>query len=163
MPNKGEVEELRQGSIKAQALFFALICLIIVGIIAGGLMHMWESGIRVPDVHEDSLAAFYLAQAGIERAKIWARHNNDYNIWPSNPNQSSWINLDLERRYNFEVGTISGFPDWRLLTATGQRLDSAGNVLAERRIRVVVEKIEDPPTPNIPGNENQRLGTWWEI
>lgn len=134
---------------KGQALVFVLFILAVFGALAGGLAVMWESEIRTRDLDRDGLIAFYLAQAGIENAKIWAK-NNPGTLSFSNP----WVSLG-GGWYNFTVAD-PGIPNSRTLNSTGQVQDASGNIIAERQLNVQVQGIGAPP-------ESQTPWTWREI
>ena len=102
---------------KSQAMFFTLFILAVFGALAGGLAVMWESEIRTRSSDQDSLNAFYLAQAGIERAK-------------KSGVSSPWIVFGAGRYQCSVIGTN--------LSSIGQVRDASGNILAERRIAVTV-------------------------
>jgi hypothetical protein len=55
---------------KGQALLLVLFMFIIVSILTGALAGMWTAEIKTRSLERDSLAAFYLAQAGIENGKL---------------------------------------------------------------------------------------------
>lgn len=136
------------GMGRGQALIFVFFLLVIVGILAGALANMWQAEIQTRTAERDGLIAFYLAQAGIERAKIEAR-----NGVITAPNWSSAQTLG-DGRYYFYIENIGA--NQRLLRSIGQRLDSSGNVIAERRIEVRVQGIGAPP-------ESQVSWSWQEI
>jgi Tfp pilus assembly protein PilX len=113
---------MRPVTIKGQALFFVLFLLAIFGALSGTLAVMWETQNRVRALDRDGSFALYLAQAGIEQAKIWARNN------PGSPTTSVWINLG-GGRYNFSVSGLT-----RDLSSAGQVQDGSGNTIAERQL-----------------------------
>ena len=137
-------------SKKSQALLFVFFLLLIVGILAGALAVMWQAEIEIRGAEKEGLVAFYLAQAGIENAKIYARHN------PSSfPYQSGWINFS-GGRYNFTIAQVGPGPNRRNLSSTGQALDSSGNPIAERQLGVEVQGIGTPSTA-----DDQQLPWAW--
>lgn len=133
---------------RGQALIFVFFLLLIVGILAGALANMWQAEIKTRGLERDGLIAFYLAQGGIERAKIEAR-----NGVVTAPNWSSEQPLSGDRYY-FYIEDIGA--DQRLLRSIGQRLNNSGNVIAERRIEVRVQGIGASP-------ESQVSWSWQEI
>lgn len=141
-----------------QALIFVFLLLTIVGILVFALTGMWQSEIRVNLLDKDGLEAFYLAQAGLERGKIWARHNPDSTLWTSSPYDSGWITLG-GGRYRFSVEDLGGVD--RRVTARGQKLDGVGNVSAEKYIRVEITNIENPFTD--PSDDDEVDWTWREF
>ncbi len=107
-----------------QALLFAIYMLSLSVILAGALAAMWGAQTRTRSLSRDGLIAFYLAQAGIERAKI--EGSSGANLWRSD--------LDISGdKYTFQYSyEISG----NTFTATGQVLDLNNVVLGERKIQV---------------------------
>ena len=136
------------GRKKAQALLFALFLLTLAGTLAGALAMLWTNEISIRSLDRESLSAFYLAQAGIEMAKIEARTGST-----TAPDWSSERSLAGGRYYFYIEDTGA---NQRLLRSIGQRLSSSGNLIAERRIEVVVQGIGAPP-------ESQVSGSWREI
>ena len=109
-----------------QAMLFALFILAVFGALSAGLAVMWESEMRTRASDRDGLIAFYLAQAGAEEAKIWARNNPGADI------TSAWTTLGGGRyRYAVVGATIN-------LSSTGQALDASNSVIAERQIAAQV-------------------------
>ncbi len=76
---------------RGQALLFVLFLLMIIGIFSGTLTVLWHSEINTRSLERDGLFSFYMAQAGVERAKIWARYFWNPGVWPSSPYDSGWI------------------------------------------------------------------------
>ena len=120
----------------------------LVGILAGGLAVMWQADIRISSLEKDSLTAFYLAQAGIERAKIEAR-----NGVVTAPGWSSAQALGSGRYYYYIENMGS---NQRILRSIGQSLDKTGNPAAERRLETKAQNISNPP-------ESQIAWSWQEI
>ena len=119
---------LRTGfsSKTGQALVFAIFLLALAGMLASAVAGIWGNALRLRSLEVRSLSAFYLAQAGIEEAKIWARNNPGINL------TSGWIILGGGRYSYVVVGAT------RSLNSIGQALDTLGNVVAERQIAVQV-------------------------
>ncbi len=111
---------------KGQAMFFVLFILAVFGALSGTLAVMWESEIRTRTSDRNGLAACYLAQAGIEEAKIWARNNPGLDI------TSGWTALGTGGYRYVVIGATRDF------SCVGQTLDGAGNVIAERQISAQV-------------------------
>lgn len=86
---------------------------------------MWQAEIKTRSAEREGLSAFYLAQAGVERAKIWAKSNPGLSI------SSGWLTDLSGGRYNFTVAGAT-----RDISSVGQVLDTSGNVIAERQIAV---------------------------
>lgn len=113
--------------VKGQALLLVFFILAIAGILSGALANMWQAEIKTRSAEREGLAAFYLAQAGIERAKIWAKSNPGFSI------SSGWLTDLSGGRHSFTVAGAT-----RNLSSAGQVLDASGNVIAERQIAVQV-------------------------
>ncbi|MBU1044478.1 MAG: hypothetical protein KJ915_08810 [Candidatus Omnitrophica bacterium] len=149
---------------RGQALLFAFFLLMLLGMLTAALASLWQAEIKIRDEDKSATVAFYLAQAGVERAKIEVI----YNVALSGT--YGWYN-DLEIagdnyifRYNFSVA-ISG--QERTLVGTGEVLDLSGNVLAHKEISVVVEGIADTVIPfdgidDVPG-DNQMIQWTWQV
>lgn len=114
--------QVKPATSKGQALFFALFLLAIFGGLSGTLAVMWETQNRVRALDRDGSLALYLAQAGIEQAKLWARNN------PGVSTASAWIFLG-GGRYSFSV-----IGPTRNLSSVGQTQDGLGNTTAERQL-----------------------------
>lgn len=54
---------------KAQALLIILFIMVLAGTLMIGLSVMWQADIKTLSLEKDGIGAFYLAQAGLERAK----------------------------------------------------------------------------------------------
>lgn len=135
---------------RGQALLFVFFLLLVVGILTGALAVMWQAEIRTRSLEKDGLIAFYLAQAGIERAKIEAR--NGVIIPGGSPAQTLGAG-----RYYYYIQDIGG--GQRLLRSIGQGLDASGNPSAERQIEVRVSGMGTP----LPGDDAQVSWSWREI
>ncbi len=130
---------------KAQTLLMVMFLLAIFGILAGGVTVMWQTDLQSRAAERNGLVAFYLAQAGIERAKVEARVGYI--------GTSAWINLG-GGRYQFSVSDIGG--NQRLLRCFGQALSPSGTVIGERGIEVEVGGMGTPP----PADDAQVGWTW---
>ena len=136
---------------KSQAMIFILFVTAVFAILGSGLASMWESELRTRSSDRDGLIALYLAQAGIEEAKIWIR-NNPGGLFPFN---SPWQNFG-SGRYGYTVNTLGGVN--RNIISAGQTLDAAANPIAERQISLQITNIE---TPNIDtANDIQAAWSW---
>jgi hypothetical protein len=60
---------------KGQVLLFTFFLLAIVSVLVGVLSTVWEAKIKIGAVQKDKVAGFYLAQAGVERAKAELKNN----------------------------------------------------------------------------------------
>ena len=128
---------------KGQVLLLALVMFSIVSILSAVMASMWQAEIEVRSQEKNSLRAFYLAQAGTEEAKAWARAN-------SGTTTSANVPLGSGRyRYIVSLGTGE-----RIIDATGKVLDASSAVIAVRRIQVKVTGT--PPVAVV-------LGSWKEM
>ncbi|MFH0790309.1 MAG: hypothetical protein V2A64_01610 [Candidatus Omnitrophota bacterium] len=139
---------------KAQAMIFVLFILAVFGAIAGALTVMWQTEIQTRSAEKDSLSAIYLAQAGIERAKLELAYNE---AWPG-----AGPFAFAGGTYNISVLAIACPPGpyntCREITSTG--LINA----ADRRIVVDVSLDSPPPDPpDTAGDEAVLPWTWREI
>ena len=112
----------------------------LVGILAGGLAVMWQADIRISSLEKDSLTAFYLAQAGIERAKIEARKRRCY--------RSGWSSAQAlgSGRYYYYIEIWKN----RILRSIGQvwiKQKSRGR----KRLETKAQNISNPPNLRLPG------------
>lgn len=158
----------------SQVLIVILFLLFIVGILAWGLIGVLESEIKIIPLQEHNLVAFYLAQAGIEQAKIEVL----YGYWSAGTSQGPdtaannyWSqNLDIAGdsytyEYRYTIVTPAGSTQ-RGLTGEGRVLDVNNNVLAQRQIVVTVTGIRDSAPP--AGEDDDETGgilpwSWREI
>jgi Tfp pilus assembly protein PilX len=130
---------------KGQALLVTLLLVLILAILTGGLAAMWQSEVQIRAFEKNNLIAFYLAQAGLERAKIEAQ----YSITPS----ASEITLAGGTYSRTIVSPMDA--NQKVLTGIGRVYDTASNIVAERRISVTVHGISIPPI-------SQNALTWKE-
>ena len=65
---------------KGQILLVVFMLLLFTGLIVGGIAFLWQSGSNTAALEKDSLRAFYLAQAGIERGRAEIAFNSTTNI-----------------------------------------------------------------------------------
>ena len=118
---------------KSQALIFVLFILMIVGILVGALMAMWESQLKSNIYQEASLVSYYLAQAGIEQAKIWAK-NNPVAVLPYTYTSPDWGG---GRYYRFRVESVHHRPNQRRIIAWGWR-EEGGKITSQRQLEVKI-------------------------
>lgn len=126
-----------------QAMFFALFILAVFGALSAGLAVMWESEMRTRASDRDGLTAFYLAQAGIERAKRAALSC----CWAAGTyNTTGQSGLDVagdNYQFLYDMSITNGGGTTRTLIGTGRVLDLAGNELAHREIQMSAGGISD--------------------
>ncbi|MEK6563845.1 MAG: hypothetical protein AABZ65_02315 [Candidatus Omnitrophota bacterium] len=124
-------------------LFFFVVAVVITAVLAS----LWHVEIQVRSLEKNSQSAFYLAQAGIEEAKAWARTN-------SGTTSSTNVSMGSGRyRYIVSLGTGE-----RIIDATGEVLDASNAVIAVRRIQLRVTGTPPPST-----NVAVVLGSWREM
>ena len=144
-----------------------LLLLFVVGILAWGLTGMLESEIRILPLQEHSLISFYLAQAGVEQAKIEVL----YGYWSAGTSQGPgtaadnyWSqNLDIAGdnylyEYRYTIVTPAG--STRNITGEGRVLDINSNVLAQRQIMVTVTDITDADSDGEDDDESAQVLDW---
>ncbi len=136
---------------KGQALIFIFFLLLITGILTGALAVMWQAEIQSRSQGKDGCIAFYLAQSGIERAKVEARNGAI-----TAPGWSPAQNL-TDGWYSYYIQDIGG--GQRLLRSIGQRVVS-GQVVSERQIEVTIQGMD---TPLDPSDDSQVSWSWREI
>ncbi|OQX54092.1 MAG: hypothetical protein B5M48_01670 [Candidatus Omnitrophica bacterium 4484_213] len=142
-------------SERSQVIFIFVFFLLLLTVILGGaLAVMWTAESKARRIQRESLRAFYLAQAGIERAKIWARHNPGGPF----PHNSGWIALG-QGQYRFIVEDLGGLN--RRLESHGQTLDVSHTSIAERQIAVEITGIENPFVN--PADDDEVPWSWQEI
>lgn len=135
---------------KGQVLLLALIMFSIVSILSAVLASMWQAEIEVRNQERNSLRAFYLAQAGIERAKIWIKQNPSYSPFPY---ESGWFSDLPGGRYSFKVSEPVGLP--MTLGSVGEILDALGNSSAKRQIEIKIQGYGSNPT-QVPGSWDEK-------
>ena len=118
---------------KVQALIFVLFILMIVGIIVGALMVMWNSQIQSSSSHELSLKTYYLAQAGIEQGKVWIENNLSHSL-PYTYVSSDWGGGEY---YSFRIERVQHHHNRRQIVAYGWK-EEGGKVVARRQIEVMI-------------------------
>ena len=162
--------------MKAQILLFVMFVMAIAGVFGVLLADMWEKEQIVRSTDRDTLIAFYLAQAGVERAKVEILYAVDLVGDSASYSDLDDSNDNYNFYYSFNVA-ISGTQ--RTLIGRGdvyeRRLDSSdGTHLAHRRIYVEIDGIVDnvdnvtgmPPPDGIDDDfddNSQVTGTWQEI
>lgn len=139
---------------KAQALLFVLFLFLITGALLGALTVMWNAAARISGYNFYGDIAFYLAQAGVERAKVEVLDNywTACNEWLPGPGSNDWYtDMDVSGdnytyEYNFHIINSSGHSsDLRHLTGQGRVRDAGGSVIAFRELGATVEDIVDTP------------------
>lgn len=139
---------------KGQAIIFVLFILAVFGALSGALTIMWQAELQTRSSERDGLVAFYLAQAGIERAKIELGTNE------------SWAGVGpVTLGAGTYTVTVSGIACPPGPYTTCVQITSTGNVSSADR-RIVTSVSLDPPPldpPNTPGDEVVLDWSWREI
>lgn len=126
-----------------------------VGIIMGGTAFLWQSGINTVALEKDSLRAFYLAQAGIERGRAeiaFHTANDDYNATLTNQIFGGG-SYDLVITDHF-----GGNADTKEMVSTGR----FGNSTREIRMIVGRATVGLPPYGNAWGWHTRNDDAWEE-
>jgi hypothetical protein len=141
------MDRSKNSNRKGQALFLSLLLIFMLAILTGGLAAMWQSEVQIRGLEKNNMIALYMAQAGLERAKIVAKYGLPRSASPT---------LLGGGRYTYTItDNYLGDANRKSLTGTGQVLDSAGNIIAERTISVVVHGFSTPPL-------SQDAFSWWD-
>lgn len=132
---------------KAQAILLVLFLLALAGTLIVGLSGMLRAEVRMRALEQNGVYAFYLAQAGIERAKIELVNN-----W------ENWGGLLAEPlgagTYDISISVSSLVPDGKCIVSSGRVRDSW------RQITVTIERTGTAPGPY---EYNQVSNSWLEI
>lgn len=147
-----------------QVLIFIFFFLLTLGVLAGSLAVMWQSQVRTLSSEKEGLIALYLAQAGIERAKIEVLSTNGMNLigagrcpdvgssppCPVSTDPNGYPDLDPDTTDNYFsyyyfqiVWDPLGVPNRILITGRGEVRDANNVVIGCREIEVKVDGIED--------------------
>ncbi|MCF7873824.1 MAG: hypothetical protein K9L84_03595 [Candidatus Omnitrophica bacterium] len=159
---------------KTQALLFVLFLLVLIVVLVAGLFFIVKQETKRQKRQQYSLAAFYLAHAGLEKAKIDTLSNYwmDGTYYFPGPNSTDWsdsLDQNLADSYDYQYKYIlenpsGGSDDQREITAEG-RIAKGTNVLASKKIEVTLEGIRDdlpnnpPPNPDGDGVDDDQTGS----
>ena len=144
---------------KSQAIVFVLFIMAVFGILSATLGVMWETEIRTRASDRDGLIAFYLAQAGIERAKITLAANEAWTgggPFTFSPGQTYTISAN-------DIACPPGpYDTCKQITSIGT-ITAGALVVAERNITIQAS-LDNPPLdpPNTPGDEQPIPWSWRE-
>jgi len=143
---------------KGQALIFVFFLLLLVGIIVGALAVMWQAEIQARSENRDSLIAFYIAQAGIERAKIELAYDEDWPVLGGGPFGPITFGGGI---YSGSVQDITCPPG---PYNTCKEITSIGRIRNADRRLVTDVSLDSPPAdpPDTPGDEEEIPWTWRE-
>ncbi len=133
---------------KAQSLLFVVFLLILVATLAAALSSSLKSEYLIQSHQEYGLKAFYLASAGIERAKIEATNGSI-----TSPSWSLAQSL-AGGQYQYFIEDIGS--GRRLLRSQGRVFDNSGTLASEQEIEVKVEGMGDAD----PSNDLTIPWTW---
>ncbi len=161
--------------MRAQALIFAIFLLFIGAVISVGLMNLWEPTMLASSLQEKNLIAFYLAQAGVERAKIEILKNVSLSGDSIDFSGLDESGDNYNFYYNFSV-SVSGTR--RDIIGRGKvyirnQDGTDGKLIAHREVAVTVDGIVDnvnnatglPPADGIDDDLSGSIvsGSWREI
>lgn len=122
-----------------QATLLVLLLLLTLMILGGTIAVIANAEIRTASLNKNSLAAFYLAQAGVELAKCELK----YIQW-----QPNYYNGNLPGG-NYSVNVMPGTsPGWLKITSTGRSGSSQKTIIVE--------------VTNLTGTPNQVTEGWSE-
>jgi hypothetical protein len=141
------------GNRKGQVLLVVFMMLLLIGTLVAGVSLMWQSGVNNADSARDSLRAFYLAQAGIERARaeiVVANHGSYGNpvvTFPNQPLGGGFYDLSI---------------DWK--NANTKEINSIGRY--GNSTRAIITRVDNgtvgPPYGNAWGNQKKSKHYWKE-
>jgi len=136
---------------KGQILLVVFMLLAFAGIIVGGVAFLWQSAVNTAGLEKDSLRAFYIAQAGIERGRAEiAYHENDvYDETFSNQSFGGG---------SYDLVIVAGIPplqNSKLIESTGRFANSS------RQIQMRVHKDNSAP-PGLAWGWHRRNDDAWE-
>jgi hypothetical protein len=127
---------------KTQVLVISLFLLFILGALSAGVAHTIQVESQIQQSWRMGMTAFYLAQAGVERAKIELLNNVNY------ATSTDFVDLDVAGdNYNFYYDcTIDAIGNTRKVTGIGEVTDltlprANAKVLAHREIEVTLEGV----------------------
>jgi len=126
----------------AQVLLLTMLLLALASIMVIGLSGMWKAEVGIISYSKNGLTAFYLAQAGLERAKTDLKYNWSLALITGNIGSG-----------DYQVAITFPSPDLRVISSTGR----IGN-----SIKVVqAEVLRTGAAPFY--TYSQVLGSWKEI
>lgn len=139
---------------KAQTLLLVVFLLFFIGALVLSINILWQSESNVSSARQAYLTALYLAQAGMERAKIEILRGcwSGGDCWVPGPASTDWEtnissgNPNYTWRFQAKIESNCG-NSCRNLTAIGEVLDANSSVIAQRKIYCQIDGIRD----NQPG------------
>jgi hypothetical protein len=143
---------------KGQILLVVFMLLLFTGIIVGGIAFLWQSGVNTAALEKDSLRAFYLAQAGIERGRAEIAYESLTNTNMDSYAPSFLNNSAFGGSYDVAISTVT--VDQKQILATGR----FGN--STRKIKMTINKNStgggSPPYGNAWGYWANHQDAWIE-
>jgi len=130
--------------------------LIFSGIMIAGASFLWQSAVNTAALEKDSLRAFYLAQAGIERGRMEIAFINDPD-WAGNFSNQTFTTF-ANGHYNITITRID--TDTKDILSTGV----FGNSTRIIKMRVVDDTVHglSPPYGNAWGYWANHENAWQE-
>jgi hypothetical protein len=144
---------------KGQTMILVVFLLALLTILTTGLHELWQMNMPTYKAARYGLQAFYLAQAGIERAKLAAlgtvttfteplcgdttTQSCGYCYYIMQDNGTGFLPcsqthaLPMKYLYNFTVTNIGG--NQRTVTGRGRVLDLANTTIAQRQISLTID------------------------
>lgn len=158
---------------KAQTLLLVIILLFFISALMLSLNIIWQSELKTYSSEQLYLTALYLAQAGIERAKIDILYGcwKGGTCWSPGPSAQDWEesisspNPNYIWRFQAKIESNCG-NFCRNITGTGEILDTGNNVLAHREINCEIDGIKDKLPGGGDDKDDDLSGTpssWHEI
>jgi hypothetical protein len=138
---------------KGQVLLVVFMMLLLIGTLVGGVSLMWQSGVNKADLEIDSLRAFYIAQAGIERARaeiaVYGSNGYTYNP-PLQPFGGG--------NYTVSISRPGGSNTVKDITSTGK----FGNPTRVSTQTITMRVSRPGPGNNWLGNHSKTSNYWRE-
>ncbi|MDD5668724.1 MAG: hypothetical protein PHE58_01655 [Candidatus Omnitrophica bacterium] len=148
----------KKHSHAGQLLIFVLLTILVVGIVLVALAGMWQAQSNVFLSQKNALTAFYLAEAGLARGKVFAYNNVGTTGWQpcaDDTNAGCWYTDISVGKYKFNVVDLG---------AKKLKLESKGRVVNGTVIsqRELLVNINVDPPPGGPGTKTTDPWSWSE-
>ncbi len=141
---------------KGQILLVVFILLLLVSVLVAGTSFMWQAGVNTASWERDSLRAFYIAQAGLERGRAEIAYYVDDNYNATYNNQSFGSVGSISGSYDLVISVVDA--STKEIVSTGR----FGNSTREITTRVGVPTGGGPPYGVAWGNHAKNGDTWKE-
>ncbi len=141
---------------KGQILLVVFILLLLVSVLVAGTSFMWQAGVNTASWERDSLRAFYIAQAGLERGRAEIAYYVDDNYNATYNNQSFGSVGSINGSYDLVISVVDA--STKEIVSTGR----FGNSTREIITRVGVDGAGGPPYGVAWGVNTKRGDTWKE-